>query len=103
MALTARRLIAIADKGDKPIASSSIRDVSGNRAKRIAEELSHPAVILTAAALAPSMAMNWPFIAAPPSYVMSPKRFTTPIVNTKAKAGDEPNTIRAAAGAKPLA
>src|SRR4030081_2148631 len=29
-------------------------------------------------------------MAPPPSYVMSPNRFTTPIVSTKLKAGDEP-------------
>src|SRR4051812_16713501 len=36
-----------------------------------------------AAALAPSVPMNGPWMLPPPSYVMSAKRLTTPIVNTK--------------------
>src|SRR6185437_2783223 len=43
-------------------------------------------MMLIAAALAPSESRNWPLMLAPPSYVVSPNRFTMPSVNTKAKA-----------------
>src|SRR5947208_5694492 len=44
--------------------------------------------MLTTAALAPSVAMNGPLMLAPPSYVMSPNRLTTPVVVTKRNAGE---------------
>ncbi|WOH65091.1 hypothetical protein [Bradyrhizobium sp. BWA-3-5] len=47
-------------------------------------------------ALAPNEAMNWPLMAPPPSYVISPNRFTIPIVNRKVKAGEDPVARRVA-------
>src|ERR1035437_1891799 len=44
--------------------------------------------MLMAKAVAPSNAMNWPLMLPPPSYVMSLKRLTTPIMSTKVKAGE---------------
>jgi hypothetical protein len=49
--------------------------------------------MLIAAALAPRLPRNWPLILAPPSYVVSPNRFTMPIVKTNAKAADAPVRI----------
>jgi hypothetical protein len=48
-----------------------------------------PAMILIAAALAPSVPRKRPLMLAPPSYVISPNRLTIPIVNTKVNAGEE--------------
>ena len=48
-----------------------------------------PAMMLIAAALAPSVPRNGPLMLAPPSYVISPNRLTMPIVNTKVNAGEE--------------
>src|SRR5688572_21837393 len=44
--------------------------------------------MLTIAAVAPSRARNGPLMLAPPSYVVSAKRLTNPIVKTKRKAID---------------
>src|SRR5437870_5479175 len=44
-------------------------------------------MMLIAAALAPSEARNWPLMLAPPSYVMSPNRLTTPMASTNVSAG----------------
>src|SRR5262249_33663424 len=43
-------------------------------------------MMLMAAALAPSFPRNGPLMLAPPSYVMSPKRLTTPRISTNRKA-----------------
>lgn len=52
-----------------------------------------PAMMLMAAAVAPSKPMNGPFSAAPPSQVISAKRLTRPSVRTKRKAEPAPGVF----------
>ena len=51
-------------------------------------------MMLIAAALAPRLAMKGPLMLAPPSYVISPKRLTIPIVSTNANADDDADAKR---------
>src|SRR5436190_21929503 len=52
-----------------------------------------PAMMLIAAALAPSEPRNGPLMLAPPSYVTSPNRLTMPIVTTNRNAGEDENAM----------
>ena len=57
----------VADEGEGPIPAALVGNIPRKRPKRITKKPPRPAVMLTIAALAPSVAMNGPLMLAPPS------------------------------------
>jgi len=66
-----------------------VGEIPGDGSQLYPKNSPSPAMMLIAAALAPSVPRNVPLRLAPPSYVVSANRLTTPIINTNRKAGAE--------------